>query len=245
MVTFELFHLNNGHVRSLMRIFRIGCDNNYEQFSSENSAKIQAIKEALISSNQAGAKLDVYGKDHKKPNPDGSYKTRPLSNCIGSISESLGGLLVIILDNTKNADPEHIKRSTEEMLEHIVRMNKLLNKSNNEILEAIQSYVIGMDVTALFVEIRPDRAGEEIYESILENEWSYEADVAEMTYYVSVNWSREKINKLGLGDIIPVRTKLGEANHISQITMKSEEMNRNKPCDGKWTFIRNLVNAGT
>ena len=68
---------------------------------------------------QSGAKLDVYGKDHKQPNPDGSYKTRPLSNCIAPISESLGGLLVIILDNTKNADPEHIKCSTEEMLRSV------------------------------------------------------------------------------------------------------------------------------
>ena len=96
-------------------------------------------------------------------------------------------------------------------------INKTLNRNSDEISEAIKRYVISMGVTALFVEIKPDRAGDEIYESILENEWSYEADVTEMTSYISVNWDREKINKLGLGDIIPVRTKGGEANFYSKI----------------------------
>lgn len=218
-------NLNNGHIKSLMRIFRTGCDNNYEIFTSDNSSKIQTIKESLLSSNQPGANLDIYGKDHKKLNPDSSFKMCPLSIYIGSISESLGDLLVLILDNTKTADPEHIKRSTEEMLEYLIRINKQINNSNDEIIEVIKRYVISMDVTSLYVEIRPDRAGEEIYESILENDWTYEADIAEMTYYISVNWSREKINKLGLGDIIPVRTKLGQSNHNSKITMTGEEMN--------------------
>ena len=83
-------NLNNGHTRSLMRIFRIGCDNNYDTFTSDNSAKIQAIKESLLSSNQAGAKLDVYGKDHKQFNPDGSLER--------AIRLKSRGLYVLLID---------------------------------------------------------------------------------------------------------------------------------------------------
>ena len=49
-------------------------------------------------------------------------------------------------------DPEVIKRSTEEQLEHIMRMNEVSQYTNKE----TETYVASMDVSALFVEIKPD-----------------------------------------------------------------------------------------
>ena len=66
--------------------------------------RMKGIKSALLSTNQHGASLDVYAKDHKVLGEDGLMKTRPLSNCIGSISEPLGGLLVLSLDKIQEND---------------------------------------------------------------------------------------------------------------------------------------------
>ena len=196
---------NNGHTSSISRSFMIGAYNIILTGKADHTNT--NIAAALHSANQHGAGLDVFAKDHKKLNEDGTYKSRPLSNCIGSISEPLGGLLVLILDKIKAQEPEHSKKSTEEMLEHIMRINNDILSKCKDMNDFAERYIASVDVKALYVEIKPDRAAEEIYESIVEGDWLFDVDNSEMTKYISVNWSREKIMKHGLEEYIPFRTK--------------------------------------
>ena len=146
-----------------------------------------------------------------------------------------------IRDRIKAQEPEHSKKSTEEMLQHIMRVNSEILSKCKDLNDFAERYICSVDVKALYVEIKPDRAGEEIYESILEGNWIFDVDNQEMCKYIAVNWTREKIISQGLGEYIPFRTKVINGitvpNYNSKITMTSDEMNRpvGKESDGKWT----------
>ena len=198
-----------------MRCLTVG--NNDKDPEKRNLA---GIVEALISTNQGGAKLDIYVKDHKHLTSEGLYKTRPVSNCIGSISEPLADLIVYILDNTMDIDPEVIKKSTEEQLEHLMRLNEVSRESKN----ITERFIASMDVSALFVEIKPDRAGEEVYQSIIESPWEYACNAIEMGRYISVNWSREKITEKGLDELIPFRTRTNRSVSYTHLTLPTKRI---------------------
>ena len=180
-------------------------------------------------------------KDHKPLTGEGLYKTRPVSNCIGSISEPLADLVVYVLDNTMDIDPEVVKRSTEEQLEHLMRINDISRTSK----EVKEKFAASMDVSALFVEIKPDKAAEEVYQSIVESPWTYECSASEMGKYISVNWSRDQIKEKGLDELIPFRTRKKESGPDTDVqknplTMASKEMNRSSDTDrsdGKWSPV--------
>ena len=89
----------------------------------------------------------------------------------------------------KAQEPEHSKKSTEEMLEHILRMNNEILSKCKDLNDFAERYIASVDVKALYVEIKPDRAGEEIYESIVEGDWSFDVNTDELSKYIAVNWS--------------------------------------------------------
>lgn len=147
----------------------------------------------------------------------------------------------IINDAVNKNLQDLVKRSTKEMLEHLNRANREVLESNDSLKKYLEKYLVSVsaDVTALYVEIRPDRAGEEIYEGICEGDWTFEADPTEMGIYIATNWLREKIVKHSLSKVIPFRTRNNKINPNSRLTMLSDELNRplGKVSDGKWTTI--------
>ena len=70
----------------------------------------------------------------------------PLRNCIESPYEPFGGLLVYMLDNSMEIDPEMIKRSTEELLEYLTRVNIELLDNKDELIKIVENYKASMDV---------------------------------------------------------------------------------------------------
>ena len=66
--------------KSLQRIFKVG-------FDSIDQKQVPRITSTLTSIRHGGAKLSIIIKDHKDKDKEGNFKTRPVSNCIGSISD--------------------------------------------------------------------------------------------------------------------------------------------------------------
>ena len=62
-------------------------------------------------------------KDHKPVDDEGLPKTRPLSNCKGSMSEPLSDYLTMVLENMTQDKEGIMIKSTEEHLEKIMTFN--------------------------------------------------------------------------------------------------------------------------
>ncbi len=76
----ELENKNNGVCKGNMKVFGVG-QNSYK------GKQIKRIGESLNSTHRTGARMGITVKDHKAREENGDPKTRPLSNCIGSMSE--------------------------------------------------------------------------------------------------------------------------------------------------------------
>ena len=209
---------NNGTNKTLIRIFEIG-DN------SKNKIQTQRIAESLNSTYAHGAKFGLTFKDHKPKNEDGSMKTRPLSNCIGSISEPSSEILCEILKHFCPDDQNVLINSTEEFLEKIENFNETIAHKSNYMIDIPKEakFVIGtMDIRGLYVYIQPKRAGEEIEKAINNSIVDVVTNNVEACKYIAVTQDNKEIKDRKLEHVIPTRI----SNKGPKPTMAGPEMNR-------------------
>ena len=189
-----------------------------------NGAHIERIATSLHSSNKNGAKIDITIKDHKNKDENDDYKTRPLSNCKGSISECISLFLTKIIDNICEDADESMIKSTEEMMAIMTDFNEK-QRNENETTNNEKIVFLSMDVTGLYIEVKPEKVGEEVREAVVNSDWNIEVDIEEATKYIAVNLTRSSISKFNLLDVIPAR-KYMRGKHP---TVTGQEMKR-RPC---------------
>ena len=68
-------------------------------------------------------------KDHKPLDSEGNPKTRPLSNCSGSMSEPISDFITMVLDKITEDKGEIMIKSTEEHLQKIMEFNQNQNQN--------------------------------------------------------------------------------------------------------------------
>ncbi len=192
---------NNGTYKSNMRIFGAGQN-------SHKGHQVTRITESLNSTYKTGAKMDITVKDHKPRDEDGNLKTRPLSNCIGSITENVAELPVILID-TMCKDTEGIMiLSTEEAVYHFNQWNNNVghaSKCDYTIPEGIKYVMWASDVAGLYVAVQRHKVGIEVGNAIKKSDVDVHFDVQEAAKFIAVNMDRNEIVKRGMQKVIPRR----------------------------------------
>ena len=100
----------------------------------------------------------------------------------------------------------------EESEEELEAKRKLRNKQT----------VLSNDVSGLYVEVKPERAGEEVMKTIIASSKDIETDDEELAKFIACTTKPGEIEKLGLKDVIHTRKHMnGPRPGLKSIEMKS------------------------
>ena len=65
--------------------------------------------------------------------------------------------------------------------------------------------VLSNDVTGLYVEVEPERAGEEVMAAIVNSKYNIETNTGELAKFIACCGDKREIQKLGLSDVVHTR----------------------------------------
>ena len=142
-------------------------------------------------------------KDHKARAEGEPVKTRPDCGTDEANNQQVSQICADICNNvTKIMDPKMacaVTRSTEEMCHGIGEVSKRNNTKN--------LVIFSMDISGFYPALNIDVHAKVAAEMWYDSEMNLNLDTRELSLYLAVTVERDKLEELGLGDLVMVRKK--------------------------------------